>query len=218
MAVTQNFLIGRTRKSAGGTRFSTWKGLNVIAAKPMQVKQNITEAVELNRAKMAVIGKLVSKMRLFVKVIYSLGIQKTTEFADTVKFFRIRLLDTLKFDITLLTSNSFGTGNATGHVYSFVSSDASTVKINRTDELRNPEFDTDDTDVLIMIIDEDAEFSHQELFVGGGNTNQLIVTVPEGGMTGKKVMVATKCIKQTNTQNLTSKMMFVINTDFVAVG
>ena len=111
MAISQNFLTGRMRKSAGGTRFSTWRGLNVVASKPMEVRQNVTPAVELNRSKMSVVGKFVSQMGSFAKVAYDLGIAKTTPFADTVKFFRTRMLDDLKLDVSLLKGASFGTGN-----------------------------------------------------------------------------------------------------------
>lgn len=111
MATSQNFLTGRMRKSAGGTRFSTWRGLNIVASKPMEVRQNVTPAVELNRAKMSVVGQFVGKFSQFTKNAYSLGISKTTPFADTVKFFRSKMLDSLKLDVNLLKNASFGTGN-----------------------------------------------------------------------------------------------------------
>lgn len=111
MAISQNFLTGRMRKSAGGSRFSTWRGLNVVAAKPMEIRQNVTPAVELNRSKMAVVGQFVGKFSQFTKEAYSLGISKTTPFADTVKFFRSKMLDSLKLDVNLLKDASFGTGN-----------------------------------------------------------------------------------------------------------
>ena len=111
MAISQNFLTGRMRKSAGGTRFSTWRGLNVVASKPMEVRQNVTPAVELNRAKMSVVGQFVGKFSQFAKDAYSLGISKTTPFADTVKFFRSKMLDSLTLDVSLLKNASFGTGN-----------------------------------------------------------------------------------------------------------
>ena len=111
MAISQNFLTGRMRKSAGGTRFSTWRGLNVVASKPMEVRQNVTPAVELNRNKMSIIGKGVSKLNIVVKELYSLGIAKTTPFADTVRVFRAAMNDNLKLDASKLSRISFGTGN-----------------------------------------------------------------------------------------------------------
>ena len=60
---------------------------------------------------MSLIGKMVSKLNPVVNSIYSLGIAKTTPFADTVKFFRSRLNDHLKLDASLLANASFGTGN-----------------------------------------------------------------------------------------------------------
>lgn len=129
MAISQNFLTGRMRKSAGGTRFSTWRGLNIVASKPMEVRQNVTPAVQLNRDKMSLIGKMVSKLNPIVGDIYSLGIAKTTPFADTVKFFRSRLLDTLKLDASLLSGASFGTGNVPSCDYVATGVDAQTFVI-----------------------------------------------------------------------------------------
>lgn len=37
MAVVQNTLIGRSKRSIGGVTFSTWKGLNVAKSKPVSV-------------------------------------------------------------------------------------------------------------------------------------------------------------------------------------
>ena len=111
MAISQNFLTGRMRKSAGGTRFSTWRGLNVVASKPMEVRQNVTPAVELNRSKMSIIGKGVSKLNVVVNELYSLGIAKTTPFADTVRVFRSAMTDSLKLDASKLSGISFGSGN-----------------------------------------------------------------------------------------------------------
>jgi hypothetical protein len=37
MAIVQNTLIGRSRRSVGGVTFSTWKGLNVAKSKPVSV-------------------------------------------------------------------------------------------------------------------------------------------------------------------------------------
>ena len=83
MAISQNFLTGRMRKSAGGTRFSTWRGLNVVASKPMEVRQNVTPVVQLNRDKLSLIGKMVSKLNPYVSLFYSLGISKRSGFANT---------------------------------------------------------------------------------------------------------------------------------------
>ena len=123
MAISQNFLTGRMRKSAGGTRFSAWRGLNVVASKPMEIRQNVTPAVELNRAKMSVVGKFVSQMGSYVKEAYNLGIAKTTPFADTVKFFRTRMLNDLKLDVSLLKGASFGTGNVSVGSFEHFSTD-----------------------------------------------------------------------------------------------
>ena len=129
MAIVQNPFIGRARKSAGGMRMSTWRGLNILAAKPMEVRQNVTPAVELNRSKMAVVGQFVGRFSQFTKEAYSLGISKTTPFADTVKFFRSKMLDTLKLDVNLLKGASFGTGNTSVGDFANLASDISCFEI-----------------------------------------------------------------------------------------
>lgn len=50
--VTQNPLIGRARKSAGSNTFTTWKGLNVVKTKPLQVANPDTDAQRMNRSAM----------------------------------------------------------------------------------------------------------------------------------------------------------------------
>lgn len=47
--VTQNPLIGRARKSAGSNTFTTWKGLNVVKTKPLQVANPDTDGQQMNR-------------------------------------------------------------------------------------------------------------------------------------------------------------------------
>lgn len=208
MAVTQNFLIGRTRKSAGGTRFSTWKGLNVIAAKPMQVKQNVTEAVELNRAKMAIISSLVKKLKIVLTSTYSLGIQKTTEFADAVKFFRLRLLDTLNLDITLLAGASFGTGNATINPIAIEDTDDYTLILEWSNITKNPLFNTANTKVTIIVVNENANKIGilKDFAIGQGEAMSMNL---EGILNpGEKFTYAIKFTSKIGTTNFSSKMVF----------
>lgn len=50
MAIVQNTLIGRSRKSVGGTTFSTWKGLNVLKSKPITVANPESDAQLMRRS------------------------------------------------------------------------------------------------------------------------------------------------------------------------
>lgn len=152
MAISQNFLTGRMRKSAGGSRFSTWRGLNVVAAKPVEVRQNVTPAVELNRSKMAVVGQFVSKFSQFTKNAYSLGISKTTPFADTVKFFRSKMLDTLRLDVNALKDASFGTGNVAVGSFANTESNVSSFEIELY--LDDSIWGVDNIDVTVIVFKE----------------------------------------------------------------
>lgn len=52
MAIVQNPLIGRSKQKVGGTVFSTWKGINVLRAKPIEVANPKTPGQLLQRAKL----------------------------------------------------------------------------------------------------------------------------------------------------------------------
>ena len=152
MAISQNFLTGRMRKSAGGTRFSTWRGLNVVASKPMEVRQNVTPAVELNRAKMSVVGQFTGKLSQFAKNAYSLGIAKTTPFADTVKFFRSKMLDSLILDVSLLKDASFGTGNVAVGSFANINDEVTSFEVDLYFD--NSIWGLDNIDVTVIVFND----------------------------------------------------------------
>ena len=207
MAVTQNFLIGRTRKSAGGTRFSTWKGLNVIAAKPMQVKQTVTEAVELNRAKMKFASQLVKKLGLFNKKAYNFGIQKTTEFADSVKFYRQFIKDDLTLGFHAMEGKSYGTGNVVGPVdnFNFDSPDECVVtQINGGEDDR---FFGKQMEASYAILQEDGEILGVYVNAGNGEDYPLTLVYSKAPTPGKgKKVVGKKIIKFKAGSDLATKV------------
>lgn len=215
MAISQNFLTGRMRKSAGGTRFSTWRGLNVVASKPMEVRQNVTPAVQLNRDKMALIGKMVSKMNPVVNGIYSLGIAKTTPFADTVKFFRSRVLDTLKLDASLLAGASFGTGNVPSCDYNNESDGFDSFEISA---LNVPSiWGTDDVDSTVIMFDDACTkvgvWSFSDVI-----TNNFIFNPSEFGfIAGDKIAFAVKPVRFRPGADLSGKMKLMSNTSFITL-
>ena len=124
MAIVQNTLIGRARRSVGGTTFATWNGLNILKAKILKPKpQTITDAVILNRAKMKLVGQSCAFISPFAKSIYRLGTPKTTGFAEIVKFFRNKItgaVGSLKLLVTDLVNTSFGSENTGGIFYTSV--------------------------------------------------------------------------------------------------
>ena len=206
MAISQNFLTGRMRKSAGGTRFSTWRGLNIVASKPMEVRQNVTPAVRLNRDKMSLIGKLVSKLNPYVVLFYSLGISKTTPFADTVKFFRNRLKDDLKLDPLLLAGASFGTGNTPApscHIDAVAVDDFTMSLYNIS-----PNWGSGTVDVTIIIVNDLGTKTHiftQTIMLG----DSVIVSLNNTGfIAGDKVLAATKVVKTRPGTDLSGTVKF----------
>ena len=215
MAISQNFLTGRMRKSAGGTRFSTWRGLNIVASKPMEVRQNVTPAVQLNRDKMSLIGKMVSKLNPIVGSIYSLGIAKTTPFADTVKFFRSRLKDDLKLNVSLLAGASFGTGNVPSCDY-YVESDVhSSFEISAQNI---PSIWSNDSvdNTIIMFNDTCTK-------VGVWSTNDTMDAIISlntsefGFVPGDKIAFAVKPVRFRPGADLSGKMKLMSDTSFITL-
>lgn len=60
MSVTQNVLIGKSRKSMGNATFTTWKGLNVLKSKPVSVANPQTDK---QLAQRSALRQLVSMFR-----------------------------------------------------------------------------------------------------------------------------------------------------------
>lgn len=215
MAISQNFLTGRMRKSAGGTRFSTWRGLNIVAAKPISVRQNVTPAVQLNRDKMSVAGKFGSKMNILVKAFYSLGISKTTPFADTVKFFRNRMLDSLKLNPALLANAKFGTGNTEGNTYSVDVATASEFAL--TTLIVDPAFGTDDiVSTLIIFNDTMSKFG----FVTNNDAPNASISLDPsvfGFLIGDKIAYAVKNVQFRPGNDISGKVKMQEETSFTTL-
>lgn len=206
MAISQNFLTGRMRKSAGGTRFSTWRGLNVVASKPMEVKQNVTHAVQLNRNKMSLIGKMVSKLNPYVSSFYSLGISKTTPFADTVKFFRNRLTDSLKFDSSLFTNATFGTGNTPSPSFHVTNTLIDDLQIEFSNV--SPLWGTDAVDVMFIAVNDLGTKTFVAL-ANGDLTNSFGFSLGSSDfVAGDKILIAAKFIKTRPGTDLSGSVKF----------
>ena len=206
MAISQNFLTGRMRKSAGGTRFSTWRGLNVVASKPMEVRQNVTPVVQLNRDKLSLIGKMVSKLNPYVGMFYSLGISKTTPFADTVKFFRNRFTDSLKFDETLFTNASFGTGNTPSPSFHINNVNIDDLRLNFSNI--SPMWGTDEVDVTFVVVNNLGTKSFVITLTVVLLDEVSIPLVISDFVVGDKILIATKVIKTRPGTDLSGTVKF----------
>jgi hypothetical protein len=213
MAISQNFLTGRMRKSAGGTRFSTWRGLNIVAAKPISVRQNVTPAVQLNRDKMSVVGRFVSKMNILVKPFYSLGISKTTPFADTVKFFRTSISDQLKLSIAAVAGRKFGTGNTEGNTYVNVAHSISGFSVHAS--IEDPAFGHDELERTLIVFNE--EMTKVGYVVSVDITPSIIEFVPDdyGFIVGDRVAFAVKDIQFRPGNDLSGKVKMQEDTSFI---
>ena len=215
MAISQNFLTGRMRKSAGGTRFSTWRGLNVVASKPMEVRQNVTPAVELNRSKMSVIGKGVSKLNIVVNELYSLGIAKTTPFADTVRVFRAAMGDNLKLDESKLSGISFGTGNVAD--CSFSVDDDSAASFAVLPNANVPAFGTDVVESTLIVFNDSFTKIHIEKTSdaqGGGISASL---TSSGFVAGDKVGFCVKRVQLKPGADLSGKVKMFSEAGFITL-
>lgn len=212
MAISQNFLTGRMRKSAGGTRFSTWRGLNIVASKPMEVRQNVTPAVQLNRDKMAVIGKMVSKLNTIVNDMYSLGIAKTTPFADTVKFFRNRILDSLKLDAVSLNGAQFGTGNVPSGSYICVTPDSSSFECEAENEASI--FGSSDIIRTIIVVNDLATKVGIFDYEGAINAQFSIDLTTAGFGPGDKIAFAVRPRLSQPGADLSGKVKFAATSSF----
>lgn len=216
MAISQNFLTGRMRKSAGGTRFSTWRGLNVVASKPMEVRQNVTPAVQLNRDKMALVGRAISRINPVVNAIYSLGIAKTTPFADTVKFFRNRITDTLKLNPLLLNGESFGTGNVPSGNYECVTPDTQSFEIDCTNE--SELFGSDDVVKTVIVVSDYMTKVGYFTVTSAKNASISIDLSVYGFVSGDKVAFAVKPVRFKPGADLSGKMKFADSATFYSLG
>lgn len=67
MAVTQNPIIGRARGSVATTTFTTWKGLNVIKAKPIAVANPSTAGQVQQRGRIRFLSRLGSRVASVVR-------------------------------------------------------------------------------------------------------------------------------------------------------
>ena len=215
MAISQNFLTGRMRKSAGGTRFSTWRGLNVVASKPMEVRQNVTPAVKLNRSKLSVVGKGVSKLNIVVNELYSLGIAKTTPFADTVRVFRSAMTDSLKLDAAKLSGISFGTGNVAD--CSFSVDDDSAASFSIVSNAFVQAFGNDMVESTLIVFNDSFTKFHTMKFSSMQDNSISASLTSSGFVAGDKVGFCVKRVQYKPGADLSGKVKMFSETGFISL-
>jgi len=118
-AIVQNPIIGRASGNVGKTRFSTWRGINYIASiglKEDRKKQEMTDAVILNRDKMQLVGHTLISSSPFAQIAWWKSLTGTTPFASLVKFLRNKLtgsIGSIAFDNSKIINTVFGNGDPT---------------------------------------------------------------------------------------------------------
>jgi hypothetical protein len=85
MAVTQNPIIGRSKQSLSNTVFSTWKGRNVIRAKPLEVANPRTLGQVTSRNKLKVLSGMAKGLRAAVILGLKSVSQLVTEYNSFVQ-------------------------------------------------------------------------------------------------------------------------------------
>jgi hypothetical protein len=214
MAITQNFLIGRTRKSAGGTRFSTWKGLNVIAAKQINVKQTITEALTISRGKMAAAIVISKQLKLIIKSIFDFGIQKTTEFAATTGFFLEKINENFELDLMSIRDQQLGTGNTYPNKIASEETDDTFLNLQWNNSQKNIVFNNEDTEITVII----TNFNGTKIKIINkhkiGTSTQLSINLESIFNTNEAFFYAVKFFGKVGNKKFSSKLKFSNKNDW----
>ena len=85
MAVTQNPIIGRSKQSLSNTVFSTWKGRNVIRAKPLEVANPRTLGQVSSRNKIKILSGMAKNLRAAIVIGLKSVSQLVTEYNSFVQ-------------------------------------------------------------------------------------------------------------------------------------
>lgn len=86
MAVTQNTLIGRSRKKIGGAVFRTWKGINVLQSKPLTVANPRTDAQLSQRSRITQMVAMFRAFLSYVRLAFNEMPSGTTQWAQLMKY------------------------------------------------------------------------------------------------------------------------------------
>ena len=162
-AIVQNPIVGRASGNVGKTRFSTWRGINYIASiglKEDRKKQEMTDAVILNRDKMQLVGHTLTSSSPFAQIAWWKSLTGTTPFASLVKFMRNKLtgdIGAIAFDNSKVIHTVFGNGDPTLFEMAGVATSGSeiTISINPAFVPVSPD-DSGDYIVNVFVINSDC--------------------------------------------------------------
>ena len=104
MARVQNVLIGRASGSVGNATFSTWKGINVLKAKPESVAQPNTPAQQGQKNRMTLI---VSVYRLIAAIILFGYKEQAIKKSEYNAFVSDNIMDAISLDSSQVASLDF---------------------------------------------------------------------------------------------------------------
>ena len=216
MATTQNGIFGRSSGSIGNVVTSTWKGLNVIKAKPIYVKRQYTPAELLNQAKIKAVSKAVSKIRENAKYIFNLGTTGTTAFAELQKLYRNRINFELLLDPALFSNTKTGTGNRNLSGFTIYNNTFDNFSVCIANIIGDNDILIQGCKFSILIVKDDLsrilfakEVSYKE--------DDYVSIVPSdyGFEVGDNVLYAIKATLETPGQLLTTELIFSNEVDFI---
>jgi len=104
MARVQNVLIGRASGSVGNATFSTWKGINVLKAKPESVAQPNTPAQQGQKNRMAL---MVSVYRLIASVILFGYKEQAIKMSEYNAFVSDNIMDAINLDVSQVATMDY---------------------------------------------------------------------------------------------------------------
>lgn len=216
MATTQNGIFGRSSGSIGNVVTTTWKGLNVIKAKPMYVKRQFTPAELLNHARIKTVSQAVSQIREFAKYIFNLGTTGTTAFAELQKLFRNRITYELLLDATMFTNIKTGTGNRSISGFNINNHTFDNFSVNIANIIGDNDILINGCKFSILIVKDDLS---RILFAKEVSSfeDDYVSIVPSdyGFQIGDQVLYAIKATLETPGQLLSTELIFSSEVYFI---
>ena len=192
MAVLQNPLIGRARKSIGAVTFSTWRGLNVGRTKPVNVRQSNSAASLLAQDKFKFASQFVSKIRTFLPLAYNFGIQKTSPFSDAVRYYRQFVKDNLEFDFPAMVGTSYGTGNTTAPSDTITLDGTTGLIVTQHDDGEDPRFFTEESTHSFIVYQVNGNVLGVYNNIAKGDEYPVSLVYKRAPTTGKEIKIAAK--------------------------
>ena len=164
---------------------------------------------------MSVIGKGVSKLNIVVNELYSLGIAKTTPFADTVRVFRAAMNDNLKLDAAKLSGTSFGTGNVADCSSRLEADGFDSFSVLPNDNV--PAFGNDDLYITLIVFNDSFTKIHIATISDNQNAGIAASLSSSGFVAGDKVGYCVKRVQYKPGADLSGKVKMFSETGFTTL-